>query len=63
MNATEHLERKQLLQNATGKISNGTMYVLHNGQWITDKAFRAIYLLPIKIGRCSENPDKRNLYL
>jgi hypothetical protein len=63
MTIAAYLKIKDTLTNTTRRLYRGKWEALHNGKWISESAFRAIYQLPTVLNGCKENPDKRKLYL
>jgi len=63
MTVAAYIKTKDILQNTTRRLYRGKWQALHNGKWISEAAFKAMYPLPTVLGGCKDNPDRRKLYL
>jgi hypothetical protein len=63
MSPAEYIRLKDIRTNVTGKIENGELRVLWEGQWILDKDFKAMFPLPNQLHISKDNPDGTKKYL
>jgi hypothetical protein len=63
MTVKEYLSIKEVLMYTTRRLYRGKWQALHNGKWISEDKFRAMYKLPTVLNGCHENPDKTKSYL
>ena len=63
MSIKEYLSIKDILTNTTRRIYKGKYQALHNGRWISEASFKAMYPLPTVLNGCKDNPDRRKLFL
>jgi hypothetical protein len=63
MTVKQYLSIKDTLTNTTRRLYRGKWQALHNGKWISESQFRAMYQLPTVLNGCKDNPDRRRTFL
>lgn len=63
MTAAEYIKIMDIRKNTTGKIENGKLYALWQGEWILDSEFLKMFPIPDRLYVSMNNPDTRKAFL